>query len=187
MPLRGELIDRIWAVSTQAQLLLTARAPRHAERRPPGVTRKPVGTPEAYAVPAGARLLVAGYAHRRRHRDLSSWAAYSGGLATLLVPSTIAVFGDRGLVRPTLLGAAALAVLLLGLRRRLQAPLLFGGAVLAFDAVVQLRPYLTAGYDATPRWVLIGAAGLLLLGVGITYERRLRDLRRLRQGFGRMA
>jgi hypothetical protein len=146
-----------------------------------------VGTPEAYALPAGALLLIAGYAHRRRRRDLSSWAAYSGGLATMLVPSTIAVFGDRGLVRPTLLGAAALAVLLLGLRRRLQAPLLFGGTVLAVDAVVQLGAYLTAGYDATPRWVLIGAAGLLLLDLGITYERRLRDLRRLRDGFGRMA
>ena len=54
--------------------------------------------------------------------------------------------------------------------RRLQAPLVLGGAVLAVDALVQLAPYLVEAYDAVPRWVTIGLLGLALLGAG-------RDLR----------
>ncbi len=45
-----------------------------------------------------------------------------------------------------------------------------GGALLLI-AVVELAPY---GW-ALPRWVLIGAAGLLLLLGGITWESRVRD------------
>ncbi len=51
--------------------------------------------------------------------------------------------------------------------------------MLAVDALVQLAPYLAAAYEAAPRWVTIGAVGLLLLGAGATYERRVQDLRRV--------
>jgi hypothetical protein len=63
--------------------------------------------------------------------------------------------------------------------RRLQAPLVIGSAVLVADAVVQLAPYLAAFYDVVPRWVTIGAVGLVLLAAGATYEQRVRDLRRV--------
>jgi len=33
--------------------------------------------------------------------------------------------------------------------------------------------------DAVPRWVLIGAAGALLIAVGVTWEARLREARQL--------
>jgi len=33
--------------------------------------------------------------------------------------------------------------------------------------------------DAVPRWALIGAAGALLVAMGITWEQRVRDARRL--------
>jgi hypothetical protein len=33
--------------------------------------------------------------------------------------------------------------------------------------------------DAVPRWVLIGAAGALLIAMGITWEQRVRDARRV--------
>jgi hypothetical protein len=36
----------------------------------------------------------------------------------------------------------------------------------------ELAPYATA----TPQWVLIGTAGTLLTVVGVTWERRVRDL-----------
>jgi hypothetical protein len=65
--------------------------------------------------------------------------------------------------------------------RRLQAPLVLGGTVLAVDALVQLSPYLADLYDAVPRWTWIGASGLLLLVLGATYERRVRELRVLQQ------
>jgi len=78
---------------------------------------------------------------------------------------------------------AACAVLLVGVRRLLQAPLVLGGGVLAVDAVAQLWPYA----QALPRWVTLGAAGLLLLVLGATYERRRRELARLTSAVRRMA
>lgn len=134
-----------------------------------------VAHPEAYTAAPALALLVVGYIARRRGAELSSWQAYGAGLCTALLPSLAVTLGEDRPARPLLLGAAALAVVLLGARFRLQAPLAVGGAVLAVDALVQLGP--VAG--ALPRWVSIGAAGLLLLVLGMTFERRLREMRRV--------
>ena len=143
-----------------------------------------VTAPEAYTVPPALLLLGVGWLQRRRQPDQSSWRAYGPGLSLALVPSLLRAVTDSGELRPLLLGLAALAVLALGVSRRLQAPLVVGGVVLAVDAVVQLAPYLVAVYDAVPRWVTIGAVGLLLVGAGATYERRVQDLRRVGRTIG---
>lgn len=143
-------------------------------------------TPEAYTAPAGAALLVVGYVRHRREGDHGSWAAYGPGLALLLVPSLVAAVIETGPWRPLLLGLAALAVLLIGVARRLQAPLVLGGLTVAVDALAQLAPYLEALYEAVPRWVVIAAVGLLLVATGVTYEKRLRDVRRVRESLTRM-
>jgi hypothetical protein len=141
---------------------------------------------EPYTVPAAVILLAAG--HVRRHTDsvATSWACYGPGLILGLTPSLVQTLADPGLVRPTLVGVAALIVLIAGIRARLQAPLAVGAAVLAVDAVAQLSPALAAAYDAVPRWTLIALAGALLLGLGVTYERRVRDLRTLGRKFGEL-
>ena len=143
-----------------------------------------VTAPEAYTVPPALLLLGVGWLQRRRHPAHSSWRAYGPGLTLALVPSLLRAVTDSGELRPLLLGLAALVVLALGVGRRLQAPLLVGGAVLGIDAFVQLAPYLVAAYDAVPRWVTIGAVGLLLVGAGATYERRVQDLRRVGRTIG---
>jgi len=143
-----------------------------------------VTAPEAYTVPPALLLLGVGWLQRRRQPGHSSWRAYGPGLSLALVPSLLRAVTDAGELRPLLLGLAALAVLALGVGRRLQAPLLLGGAVLGIDAVVQLAPHLVAVYDAVPRWVTIGAVGLLLVGAGATYERRVQDLRRVGRSIG---
>ncbi|HET9945022.1 MAG TPA: hypothetical protein VFR56_05185, partial [Actinomycetes bacterium] len=146
-----------------------------------------VTAPEAYTVPPALLLLGVGWLQRRRspeHGRHSSWRAYGPGLSLALVPSLLRAVTDSGELRPLLLGLAALAVLALGVRHRLQAPLIVGGAVLAVDAMVQLAPYLVVAYDAVPRWVTIGAVGLLLVGAGATYERRVHDLRRVGRTIG---
>ncbi|MFD3467344.1 SCO7613 C-terminal domain-containing membrane protein [Streptomyces sp. NPDC058682] len=145
-----------------------------------------VSAPEAYALPVTVPALVVGLLRRRRDPGASSWTAYGPGLAATLVPSLLAAWGDAGWLRPLLLGVAALVVTLLGARWRLQAPLLLGGAVLAAVAVHELAPYVVQVAGALPRWVPPALAGVLLLAVGATYERRLRDARRLRSAIGRL-
>ncbi|MEV7443738.1 hypothetical protein AB0O22_21810 [Streptomyces sp. NPDC091204] len=145
-----------------------------------------VTTPEAYTLPVTVPALAVGFLRRRGDAEASSWTAYGPGLAATLLPSLLAALGDPDWVRPLVLGLAALALTLIGARRRLQAPLLLGGAVLAVVAVHELAPYVVQVAGALPRWVPPALAGLLLLAVGATYEKRLRDARRLREAIGRL-
>ncbi|MDW8808382.1 hypothetical protein P1P68_27235 [Streptomyces scabiei] len=146
-----------------------------------------VGSPEAYTLPVTVPALLVGHLRRRRDLTASSWTAYGPGLAVTLVPSLVAAWGDAHWLRPLLLGAAALAVTLLGARHRLQAPLLLGGAILVLVTLHELAPYLAQVVDALPRWVPPALAGLLLLAAGATYEQRLRDARRVRDLLGRLS
>ncbi|WP_406181461.1 SCO7613 C-terminal domain-containing membrane protein [Streptomyces sp. NBC_01006] len=145
-----------------------------------------VQVPEAYTLPVTVSALAVGFVRRRRDGQASSWTAYGPGLGATLLPSLLAAWGDPHWLRPLLLGLAALAVTLLGAHRRLQAPLLLGGATLAVVALHELAPYVVQVVDALPRWLPPALAGLLLLVVGATYEKRLRDARRLRAALGRL-
>jgi hypothetical protein len=145
-----------------------------------------VDAPEAYTVPAGVALLALGFLRRRRDPGYGSWQAYGSGLSLVLVPSLLRAVTDSGNARPLLLAVVAAGVVAAGAVRRLQAPLLLGAAVLAVDALVQLAPYLVEAYQVVPRWVTIGSLGLLLLVAGATYERRVRDLRRVGRQVARL-
>jgi hypothetical protein len=185
--------DRLWLALLAAGVAAGVAAVRGIERNRLGwvsgvllaasswvrLAISDVDAPEPYTAPAGVALLVVGHLRRRRDPSYRSWPAYAPGLALVLVPSLLRAVDDPGLWRPVLLGLTALAVLLVGVLRRLQAPLVIGGVVLAVDALVQLSPYLADLYDAVPRWSWIGAVGLLLLGLGATYEARVRDVRML--------
>jgi 4-amino-4-deoxy-L-arabinose transferase-like glycosyltransferase len=142
-----------------------------------------VEAPEPYVVPLAVVALALGHLRRRRDPRIRSYPAYGAGLSLLLVPSLIASLDDATLTRPLLLGALALAVLLVGAAQRLQAPLAIGAGVLAVDALHLLAPYATA----LPRWLTLGAAGLLLVAVGATYEQRRRDLARVRRSYEALA
>ncbi|MEH0469019.1 hypothetical protein QA943_09205 [Streptomyces sp. B21-097] len=145
-----------------------------------------VGLVEAYTLPVTVPALVVGVLRRRRDPAASSWTAYGPGLTATLLPSLAVAWGDPVWTRPLLLGASALLLTLLGSRRRLQAPLVLGGSVLALDALHELAPYAVQATDALPRWAPLALAGLLLLALGATYEQRLRDVRRVRDVLGRM-
>ncbi|MFH8466611.1 SCO7613 C-terminal domain-containing membrane protein [Streptomyces sp. NPDC017991] len=145
-----------------------------------------VGAPEAYTLPVTVPALLLGYARRSRDAEASSWTAYGPGLSVTLLPSLLAVWGDANWPRPLLLGAAALAVTLIGVRHRLRAPLVLGGGTLVLVALHELAPYMAQAMGAVPRWAPPALAGLLLLTLGATYEQRLRDARRVRDVLGRM-
>ncbi|MFD3727419.1 SCO7613 C-terminal domain-containing membrane protein [Streptomyces sp. NPDC058671] len=145
-----------------------------------------VTTPEAYTIPVTVPALFFGFLRRRRDPEASSWTAYGPGLAATLLPSLLAAWTDPEWFRPLALGAAALAVTLVGARFRLQALLVLGGGVLALDGLHELAPYVVQVVGALPRWLPPALAGLLLLAVGATYEQRLRDARRLRDRVARM-
>ncbi|MFI5929500.1 SCO7613 C-terminal domain-containing membrane protein [Micromonospora sp. NPDC051543] len=139
---------------------------------------------EAYTLPAAALAVGAGLLVMRTRSGLTSWPALGPGLVAALVPSLVSVLAgpDPQPWRRLLLGAAALGVVLAGARRRWQAPVLVGGAVLAVLALHELA----RGWDLLPRWIYLGVGGLALIGLAASYERRRRDLARLRAVVARL-
>lgn len=167
--------DRRWAAPLGALLLAASSWVRLADA---GVV-----SPEPYVVPLGLVALGLGHLRRRAEPATGSMAAYSPGLGLLLLPSLLYALGDEQLLRSVLLLGAAAAVLVAGVAGRLRAPLLFGGGVLAVDAVHLLAPYAAA----LPRWVPLAALGLGLVSLGATYERRRQDLSALRDRLDALA
>ncbi|MET8201540.1 SCO7613 C-terminal domain-containing membrane protein [Micromonospora taraxaci] len=174
---RGESAGRRWAFATVAagSELLAAWVLLAAG----GVT-----VLEAYTVPAAGLALGAGLLALRTRPGLTSWPALGPGLVAALAPSLVSVLigPDPQPWRRLLLGAAALIAVLAGATRRWQAPVLLGGGVLALLALHELA----RGWDLLPRWIYLGVGGLALVALAATYERRRRDLARLRAAVGRL-
>ncbi|MCZ2829363.1 hypothetical protein O2W14_11010 [Modestobacter sp. VKM Ac-2986] len=130
-----------------------------------------VETPEAYTLPAAAGLLVA-VLPRLRARG-PSWAAEGPAVAVALAPSAFAVVAAPTALRLVLVVAAAVALVVLGTLTHRQAPFVVGAGALAFVVVARLGPYA----PLLPRWLTLAAAGLVLLVLGATYERRRQQAR----------
>ncbi|MFI7213921.1 SCO7613 C-terminal domain-containing membrane protein [Micromonospora maritima] len=133
---------------------------------------------EAYTVPAAVLALAAGLVALRHRPGLTSWLALGPGLGAALLPSLVSVLvsGEPQPWRRLALGLAALGVVLGGAVRRWQAPVVLGAATLVPLALHELA----RGWDLLPRWIFLGLGGVLLITLAATYERRRRDLARLR-------
>jgi hypothetical protein len=125
-------------------------------------------TIEWYTVPPAIVMVAIGVL---AWRDQSSWIFLGPGLLIGLVPSALIADGNDNWIRITLVVAAALAVIVLGAQLGLQAPFMIGAAVLAKIGIWQFLEVA----PLIPRWITLGTAGAVLLGVGATYERRLHE------------
>lgn len=135
---------------------------------------------EVVTAPLAAALVVQGTRALQARPEARSWPTLGPGLVLLLVPSLLFDFAsDNALWRVIALGVAAVVVLLVGARLRLQAPVLLGGVTLLIHAVAQLWPWIAAIYESAAGlwWLWLGIAGVLLIVVAATYERRIRELR----------
>ncbi len=139
---------------------------------------------EVWTLPAAVVVLAGGLLLLADRPGLRSRWPLAPGIALLLVPSLVAALDGEPVWRVALVAVLAAAVVLFGVWRRLQAPLLYGGGLLAVHAVVQLAPWVTRVIAGMPRWVPLVAVGLVLLALGATYEKRLRDLRAVRVRVG---
>ncbi|RBM22434.1 hypothetical protein DEH69_04295 [Streptomyces sp. PT12] len=145
-----------------------------------------VAVPEAYTLHLAVAALVLGAVRRRGDASVSSWHGYGPGLVALFLPSLMAVFSAPDGARALLLSAGALAVTIVGAHHRLGALLALGGATVALVAAHEWGPYITTALGLLPRWTPPACAGLLLLCLGATYERRVNEARRIRAAWRRM-
>ncbi|ALJ18735.1 SCO7613 C-terminal domain-containing membrane protein [Microbacterium sp. No. 7] len=131
---------------------------------------------ETLTVPVAAGLLVLGI-RAMSDPEVRTWPALGPGLAVLTLPSLAYDLGGNALWRVVALGVAALALVVLGAMRRLQAPLVLGSVVLLVHGVAQLWPWIAATYVAVPWWLWLGIGGVLLILLAARYERQMRALR----------
>jgi hypothetical protein len=139
-----------------------------------------VETPEAYTLPAAAGLLVLALPALRS--GAPSWAAEGAAAGVALVPSALVVVADPTALRLVLVVVAACALVVAGTLLHRQAPFVLGAGVLLLVTVGRLAPYA----PLLPRWITLGTAGLLLLVVGATYERRRQQAREAVAWVGQM-
>ncbi|WP_035700296.1 SCO7613 C-terminal domain-containing membrane protein, partial [Glycomyces tenuis] len=131
---------------------------------------------EYYTVPPSVLLLGIGLWLLRRGPDMGSWTALAPALAIGLGPSLALSFGPDGdPLRRLLVGAVALAVLLVAAWRRWQAPLVIGAVVLAALSVNEM----VLLWSLVPKWIPLAVGGVVLIAAGATLEQRRRDLARL--------
>jgi hypothetical protein len=131
-----------------------------------------VTAPELYTLPAALLLVAAGLWRLQTDGEVSSLSALGSGLTLALLPSLLLALEEPVTLRGALIAAGGVAVLALGVQRRLSAPLVLGALTTGLLAVRHLEPYA----DALPRWISLGAVGVALLAVGITWEARLSNL-----------
>lgn len=133
-----------------------------------------VQVPEAYTLPGALALLAVGTVRLRRHPSERTVRALRPGLGLALAPSLLWALGEPAGLRELLLGAGCLLLVLAGARLGWTAPIAAGAVAGAALVLWLAAPGLG---HAVPRWVLIGMAGTVLVGVGATWERRLQEAR----------
>jgi hypothetical protein len=136
---------------------------------------------EIYAVSAAAVGVLAGWRARCGGPDLNSWAAY--GPARRRRTHVDHRAGRRRRHAAAGPRPVSLVLVLGGSLRRPQAPVVTGGLTLVVLALHEIAPY----WDLVPRWIPLLIGGLVLVGVAACYERRRRDLARLRHSRARMS
>jgi hypothetical protein len=112
-----------------------------------------------------------------RNPSARSWPWLAPGLAALLVPSLVASFSEQPLWRLVGLGVACVVAIVIGALVRLQAPLMLASAIVLVHAARTFAPQIIAVYQVTQWWVWAVIGGAIVLFIGITFEKRLRDLR----------
>jgi ABC-type uncharacterized transport system permease subunit len=131
-----------------------------------------VDTLEAYTLPLAMFLLAAGWWSRRQLGEVSWWTL-GPGLIVALLPSALLTAADPGPVRSVLTATTAVAILLAGVARRWQAPVVVGAVTTVIVALTRLGPLTLQ----LPQYLTLGTLGIVLLAVGARYEQRRADAR----------
>src|SRR2546423_6900824 len=142
-----------------------------------------VGVPGASTLAVAVVALIPGSVEFRRHPELSSWTAYGVALVAAFVPSLAIVLSTgQTPTRRAILIVAAAATVAWGARRRQQAPVMVGGVALTVAALHELAVLSTTAL----LWTVMALVGAGLVALGANFEKRRRDIMRLRGAFGRL-
>ncbi|MEI6253209.1 MAG: hypothetical protein WCP30_10415 [Mycobacteriaceae bacterium] len=138
-----------------------------------------IGVVEAYTAPAAAVTLLAGIVLWRSSPG-RSWLTLGAALVLAIGPTLLLGIRDNDAVRLIVAALLSFAAVVVGAVLRLQAPLCLGAVALLAIGIDQWG----ADIIRMPRWITLGAVGVLLMWIGATFEHRRRDWRRASDVFG---
>ena len=122
-------------------------------------------------------LLIVGVVKLHRNVAARSWPWLAPGILMLLLSSLVATFIDQPVWRLVGLGVACIVLVIAGAVARLQAPLILGAVIVLVHGIRTFAPQLVAVYQLTEWWVWAVVGGAIILFIGFTFEKRLRDVR----------
>jgi hypothetical protein len=127
---------------------------------------------EIYTVPFALLALGVGLIELKQRPSLGSWAAYGPALIAGFGPTVVMALANEGPAwREVMLLLAGIGVLIFGSQRQQRAPVTIGSIVLTITAFHALTLV-----DWT--WLAVGIAGIVLLILGASSERRRRAMER---------
>lgn len=132
-----------------------------------------VQTVEWYTVPAATALLFYGARRLRHDPRESTWRCLLPGMGLALTPSLFLALDEPISWRGLLVAFASVTLVAVGLQVRLAAPFVVGVVATGLLALRNIWP--VAAF--IPRWTLLFLVGGVLLGVGMTWESRVNDVR----------
>lgn len=138
---------------------------------------------ELATIPLAAALLTTGAHRLATAAEARSWRWLAPGLLVLLVPSLLATATLSPWWRLVGLGVVAIAVLVIGAVKRLQAPFVIGAIVVLWHGIATFQPQLRAVYEAVPWWLWLGIGGVLLIVLAARYEKRIAGLKSVAMRF----
>jgi hypothetical protein len=141
-----------------------------------------VQAPEAYTLPTAIVLVLVGLYRLHQDYDADTTTTLLPGLALATVPTLLWALVDPLSPRAMVIGLVFLVLLVGGSALRWTAPVLVGWLGGAALVLREVAPYA----EQAPQWMIIGAAGIVLITSGITWEARMRDLRQAAAYLGRL-
>ena len=135
------------------------------------------GELELMTVPLAAALIAVGGIRLHRSPSARTWPTLAPGVAVLLVPSLVVTAVDAPLWRLVGLGVVSIAVLVVSVVLRLQAPLLISAVVLLVHAIVTFAPGIVAVYQAVEWWLWLAIGGVIVLVISIRFESSRRGVK----------
>jgi hypothetical protein len=148
-----------------------------------GVALDAIHPAEIVTIPIALALLVTGASHLAAVPAARSWPWLAPGTAMLLLPSLLATIDERPVWRIVGLGVVGIAVIVIAVTRRLQAPFVIGVVVVLWHGIATFLPQLRAAYEFFPWWLWLGVGGVLLIVLAARYEQRIRNLRSVAMRF----
>ncbi len=132
---------------------------------------------EGGSIPLAVALIASGVVRLDESEKPRSWPWLGPGVILLLVPSLIATIDDRPLWRLVGIGVVGVAVIVVGVTRRLQAPFVIASVLVLVHAIATFAPQIRSVYESVAWWLWLGVGGVILTVLAARYEQRLKNLR----------